>query len=130
MTEESLTRREFLYALWAAAFLTLMVGVIAVSYLYLRPHTEPVSVGNVADLEADDPLFSAVDADRAVYVVQLDGEIKAWDASSPVSGCRFSWVAFNHRFEEPCSGAKWCIDGTIADRRLKMQQRSAATRPT
>ncbi len=105
--------------LWAAAFIALIVSVAAVSYWYLRPHEEPVSVANVTDLEASDPLFRAIDADIAVYIVQFDGELRAWDAVSPVSKCRFSWVDINRRFEDPCSGAKWCIDGTIADRRFR-----------
>ncbi len=119
MPENSLSRREFLYILWAAAFIALIVSVAAVSYWYLRPHEEPVPVANVTDLEASDPLFRAIDADLAVYIVQFDGELRALDAVSPVSNCRFSWVPINRRFEDPCSGAKWCIDGTIADRRFK-----------
>ncbi len=105
--------------LWAAAFITLIVSVAAVSYWYLRPHEEPVPVANVTDLEASDPLFRAINANLAVYIVQFDGELRAWDAVSPVSTCRFGWVAINRRFEDPCSGAKWCIDGSIADRRFK-----------
>ncbi len=119
MTESSLSRREFLYILWAAAFIVLIVSVAAVSYWYLRPHEEPVPVANVTDLESSDPLFRAIDDDLAVYIVRFDGEPRAWDAVSPVSKCRFSWVVINHRFEDPCSGAKWCVDGTIADRRFR-----------
>ncbi len=105
--------------LWAAAFIVLIVSVAAVSYWYLRPHEQPVPVANIADLEPGDPILRDVDRDLRVYLVQIDGEIRAWDASSPISRCTFVWVAFNRRFIDPCSGAKWCIDGTIADRRHK-----------
>jgi hypothetical protein len=105
--------------LWAAAFIALIMSVAAVSYWYLRPHEEPVPVANIADLEPGDPILRGVDSDLTVYLVQIDSEIRAWDSSSPVSRCTFVWVAFNRRFEDPCSGAKWCIDGTIADRRHK-----------
>ncbi len=105
--------------LWAAAFIALIVGVAAVSHWYLRPHEEPVPVANIADLEPGDPKLRDLDSDLPVYLVQIDGEIRAWDASSPISRCTFVWVAFNRRFIDPCSGAKWCIDGTIADRRFK-----------
>ncbi len=105
--------------LWAVAFIVLIVSVAAVSYWYLRPHEEPVPVANIADLEPGDPILRDVDSDLAVYLVQIDGEIRAWDASSPISRCTFVWVTFNRRFIDPCSGAKWCVDGTIADRRFK-----------
>ncbi len=105
--------------LWAATFIALIVSVAAVSYWYLRPHEEPVPVANDTDVETRVPLFRAIDDDLAIYIVRFDGELRAWDAASPVSNCRFSWVAINRRFEDPCSGAKWCIDGTIADRRFK-----------
>ncbi len=105
--------------LWAAAFIALIIGAAAVSYWYLRPHEEPVPVANVTDLETRVPLFRAIDDDLAIYIVRFDGELRAWDAVSPVSKCRFSWVVINHRFEDPCSGAKWCVDGTIADRRFR-----------
>lgn len=76
-------------------------------------------MANIADLEPGEPMLRDVDSDLAVYLVQIDGEIRAWDASSPISRCTFVWVAINRRFEDPCSGAKWCIDGTIVDRRHK-----------
>jgi hypothetical protein len=31
--------------------------------------------------------------------------------------CLIRWVPINNRFEDPCSGNKWCLDGTIADNR-------------
>ncbi len=105
--------------IWAAAFIALIVSVAAVSYWYLRPHEEPVPVANIADLEPGDPMLRGVDSDLAVYLVHIDGEIRAWDAISPRSQCRFSWVPINNRFVDPCSGEKWCMDGTIADRRFR-----------
>ncbi len=105
--------------LWVAAFIALIVCVAAVTYWYLRPHQEPVPVANVTDLETRVPLFRAIYDDLAIYIVRFDGELTAWDAVSPVSNCRFIWVVINRRFEDPCSGAKWCIDGMIADRRFR-----------
>ena len=113
------SRREFLYFLWAAAGIVLVIGVAAASYWYFGPHSRPVLIANVADLATANPLFRAAETDLVVYVVQVEGQVKAWDAVSPLSGCRFVWVPINRRFEDPCSGAKWCIDGEIADRRFK-----------
>lgn len=65
------------------------------------------------------PILRTVDRDIKVYLVRFDSALRAWDTSAPLSGCRFVWEAFKRRFEDPCSGAKWCINGTIADLRFK-----------
>ena len=114
-----LSRREFLYLLWAAAFIVLAIGVTAVSFWYFRPHSRPVLVANIADLASANPLFREADPGLVVYVVQFEEQVRAWDAVSPLSGCGVIWVPINRRFEDPCSGAKWCLDGEIADRRFK-----------
>lgn len=95
----------------------LIVLLAAVSFRFLLPHREPVRVASLGDLAEGKPLFRPIDRDLAVYLVRLGDKIQAWDAIVPISGCRIRWVAFNNRFEDPCSGAKWCIDGTFADLR-------------
>ena len=114
-----LVRREFLYVLWAGALTAFIAGIVAITYWYVRPHARAVSVANVLDLEAGSPILRDVGGDLVVYLVRINGEIRAWDAASPLSRCRLIWVGFNQRFEDPCSGAKWCIDGSIADRRFR-----------
>jgi hypothetical protein len=105
--------------MWAGSLVILILAVSGVSYWYSRPRLRPVSVANIEDLEISVPALRAVNRDVDVYLVRFDNDLRAWDAFSPLSGCRFVWVAFNRRFEDPCSGAKWCIDGTIADLRFK-----------
>ncbi|MEK9138959.1 MAG: hypothetical protein AAB393_17710 [Bacteroidota bacterium] len=119
MFQDKLTRREYLYALWGSALVVLIGAVIGASYWYAQPRSRPISVANIEDVAVSIPVLRAVNRDVDVYLVRFDNEFRAWDAFSPTSGCRFIWVAFNRRFEDPCSGAKWCIDGTIADLRFK-----------
>jgi hypothetical protein len=119
MLQEMLTRREFLYWLWAGSLIVLIVAVIGVSYWYSLPRSRPISVANIEDLEVGVPVLRGVNGDVDIYLVRFDNDFRAWDAFSSLSGCRYVWVAFNRRFEDPCSGAKWCADGTIADRRFK-----------
>ena len=119
MTEKILSRREFLNILWVIAFILLIITCVGVSYWYIIPRAEPVQVANIANLIPYHPVLRSMDSNLSIYLVQFDGELRAWDVGSPVSGCIFRWNGVNNRFEDPCSGAKWCIDGTIADRRIK-----------
>ncbi len=119
MAEGVLTRREYLYVLWAGAAIAVLGSAIGISYWYLQPARDPVPLGHIAEVSRKLPLYLPISSDLAVYLVELDGEYFAWDAISPRSKCRFSWVSINNRFEDPCSGEKWCMDGTIADRRFR-----------
>lgn len=117
MTSAQLTRREYLYYLWAAAAVILIVLALVISFYFIRPRQQPVAVANLADVEPGKPLFHPVDRNLAIYLVRTQDRLQVWDAVAPNSGCRIVWVAFNSRFEDPCSGAKWCADGTHADLR-------------
>ena len=117
---QMLTRREFLYILLGASMLIAALVALLVSGWFALPRNEPVRVASAEDVPSSRPLRVPVETDLVVYLHRTDSEIIVWDARAPIgSGCRIAWVMINDRFEDPCSGAKWCIDGSIADRRFE-----------
>jgi hypothetical protein len=58
-----------------------------------------------------------------VWLTNIDGTIRVFDPlatyltdkSPPDTGCLYSWVEANMRFEDPCAGSKYLLDGTMVD---------------
>lgn len=104
------------------ASIGLAVCVLAAFSLWFAlPREEVFLLGRVADFPPGAPHYRALQPTLAVYVVNLDGQLLAWDAQATAQypySCRIKWVALNNRFEDPCSGAKWCADGALADLRF------------
>ncbi|MBE2239583.1 MAG: hypothetical protein IAE81_17470 [Caldilineaceae bacterium] len=107
------------YGLLAALLILLaLLGMLLVRFLWPAPAR--YDLGTVAALRARAPQRRDLADGLVVYLVDLDGELVAWDALPPLpNGCGpLRWVASNNRFEEPCVGGKWCADGSIADVRF------------
>jgi hypothetical protein len=50
------------------------------------------------------------------WLVNLGPEIRAFKPVSPDNWhCRFTWADYSHRFEDPCSGSKFALDGQYMD---------------
>jgi hypothetical protein len=83
------------------------------------PREPAFDLGPAADFPLGQPARRAVTNGVEVYLVSMNGTPTAWDARAPLAGtrCLYRWVPTNTRFEDPCSGNKWCLDGTIADDR-------------
>ncbi len=105
---------------WLAAMVALWLVLLAATVRFMWPPVAPLYVGNVADFVEGVPQIVLLENDLAVYVVKLEGKMLIWDGRAPIwEGCRFVWEAPNNRFVDPCSGAKWCADGTLADVRYE-----------
>lgn len=97
----------------------MIVAIAAVTFIFLRPDPSPLAIAPIESIKDGAPELFVLDPPIEVYLLTLAGEVQAFSARSPTSGCRLVWVGINNRFEDPCSGAKWCIDGSVADRRFR-----------
>jgi len=90
--------------------------------------------GTIDDLAVDQPserrFFETVKSgwqsekvERSVWLVKRpDGSVQVFSASCPHLGCGYRWIAEHKRFECPCHGSIFDIDGKVlagpAPRRL------------
>ena len=102
-----LTRRAFLGRLWKvlAAFLGVEAGWT--TWDALRPR---VSQGFGAEIPAGSPQSFADDtvrylADGRLYIVRVEGKLKALYQKCPHLGCRVPYCESSGRFECPCHGS-------------------------
>ena len=95
--------------------LTALVMCAALTWAAI-PRERGLELGSVSDLPTGQPEHRAL-AIGTIYLVNLNGTPIAWEARAPVEGtrCIIRWVPTTTRFEDPCSGNKWCLDGTMAD---------------
>src|SRR5574337_45574 len=81
--------------------------------------------GTTADLPVDQPherrFFELIKSgwqsekqERSVWIVRkADGSVAAFSASCPHLGCGFRWIAERNRFECPCHGSIFDINGKV-----------------
>jgi hypothetical protein len=115
-----LNRRELAGWIGLATLAIAVMAACAVVGWSLLPRERRLALGAQSLFPVDRPETRAVDPGIHVFVVNLRGQLFAWDMNAPVekgTRCFYKWVPTNHRFEDPCSGDKWCLDGTVADDR-------------
>jgi hypothetical protein len=113
-------RRELAGWIGLATLGVALLALCAVVGWSLLPRERLLPLGLESSFPLDQPQPRALERGIRVFVVNLNGQLIAWDAQAPVSRgtrCFYKWVPTNHRFEDPCSGSKWCLDGTVADDR-------------
>ena len=113
-------KRELAAWVGIAALGVFVLTVCGVVGWALVPRERRLSLGPRSSFPIDRPEYRALDTQVHVFVVNLHGELIAWDASAAVDRpCSLiKWVPANHRFEDPCTAGKWCLDGTVADSRI------------
>ena len=129
-----LTRREFLYYIWGASIALVTVEVTGLLVWFMLPRFREGEFGGTFTLAVDDlpevnaPPFNYPDG--RFWLVNLDSGISAgcermWGAPGEGAiqgaaaiykvcthlGCIYSWVDANNRFECPCHGSKYRLDG-------------------
>lgn len=114
-----LNRRGLLALVFGAGWLVVGLAVISITVRYALPRRDPVVVGAMDEIPSDQPLYVVTEPDLALFLTRAGGDVIARDARSPVSQCRISWVPGERRYVDPCTGAQWCLDGGIADRRFQ-----------
>ncbi|MFO7679937.1 MAG: ubiquinol-cytochrome c reductase iron-sulfur subunit [Chloroflexota bacterium] len=128
-----ITRREFLYYIWGASIALLTVEAAGLMVWFLIPKFRegefggpfPVTLDQVPEPNSDprnfpDGRFWLVNLDttqpnQLMYKVSGDPEqivgIAAIYKVCTHLGCIFSWTDSNNRFECPCHGSKYRLDG-------------------
>ena len=111
--------RELAGWMWIAALCGTMTAIGAAVFWAAIPRERVIPLGYKSDFPIGQPVYRALDPDIVIYLVNLDGQLIAWDGHPPLAQpCSLiKWVPTTNRFEDPCSGDKWCLDGTIADSR-------------
>jgi hypothetical protein len=107
-------RREFLYYVFAACIL--LLGTLFIWFLSRSmSYTIPILSKTVAlDVEKIPTLGSTVYfPDNHFFLARTDNDaLIALDMYVPTLGCVVKWIPYNHRFEEPCRGFKFELDGS------------------
>lgn len=132
---EGITRREFLYYIWGASIALITVEMTGLLVWFMLPRfregefggTFTLPVGTVPEKNAPPANF----AEGRFWLVNLDTTVAegqermylAQDESEPIVGvaaiykvcthlgCIYAWVPANNRFECPCHGSKYRLDG-------------------
>ena len=129
------TRREFLYYIWGASIALFAAESAGLLVWFLIPKFREGEFGGTFTLPVDElPDINAEpvnQADGRFWLVNLDttnadGEERMYQASDESSaiqgvaaiykvcthlGCIYSWIPVNNRFECPCHGSKYRLDG-------------------
>lgn len=115
-------RREYSFYLLFAALLLLLFVAMAAAVWYLIPvNTTRVEVGPLHQypVSTERPYIAK---SAEAWIVNINGDLQAfsnltpykWPLISPEDeGCPVSWNNANSRFEDPCSGSKFRLDGTL-----------------
>ena len=129
------TRREFLYYIWGASIALFAAESAGLLVWFLIPKFREGEFGGTFTLPVDElPDVNAEPVNKAdgrFWLVNLDTTnadgadrmYQASDESSPIQGvaaiykvcthlgCIYSWITVNNRFECPCHGSKYRLDG-------------------
>lgn len=129
------TRREFLYYIWGASIALFAAESAGLLVWFLIPKFREGEFGGTFTLPIDElPDANAEPVNKAdgrFWLVNLDTTnsegaermYQASDETSPIQGvaaiykvcthlgCIYSWITVNNRFECPCHGSKYRLDG-------------------
>lgn len=110
-----MNRREFSYYLLLATMVVFLVGLGTAATWYATPRiqTEWVHRLAVADYPPSEIPYSMQREGHYFWLVNRDGAFLALNPVSPDGwGCFHAWNMPNMRFENPCSGSKYGLDGS------------------
>lgn len=132
-TSDGISRREFLYYIWGASIALVTLQGAGLLLWFLIPRFREGEFGGTFTVSATD--VPAVNADPInfaegrFWLVNLDSTqpndlmYQASDEPNPIQGvaaiykvcthlgCIYSWTPTNSRFECPCHGSKYRLDG-------------------
>lgn len=109
--------REMLVWIWLGMLALFFLSAIAMLVVFLFPQQKVVTLGSINEFPpANVPYKVYVAGDKPVggwlYLVNLDGNLSALDPMTPhITHCLVVWVEVKHRFEDPCSGARFALNG-------------------
>ena len=112
-------RRELLNYAWAASIALFMAEAGVVTYLFALPRFKEGEFGGVFTLDAGAPPpvgAAPVDNPEArFWLSNTENGVLALHKVCTHLGCLYNWVATTFRFECPCHGSKFEIDGTYIE---------------
>jgi len=95
-----------------AALLLLLVTAIGLAFQYTLPVPKLVRLGSLADFPPSPTPYRVAKQHPIVYVVNTGKALQILDVQDPHRwGCRILWDESNHRFDDPCLGSKYALDG-------------------
>lgn len=109
-------RREFLYYIWGASMAMLLGGSGAALIWFALPRFKEGTFGGVFNLTGDrvpqaDGAPTSVPEGRFWVSHTADDKLVVLYGVCTHLGCLPKWSASNHRFECPCHGSKYELDG-------------------
>lgn len=134
VSADGLTRREFLYYIWGASIAVLTLEFTGLLIWFMLPRFREGEFGGTFTLgldvlpEVNEPPFNFADGRfwlvnvnntieigcERMWMAPEDGDIQGAAAIYKVCthlGCIYAWVDANNRFECPCHGSKYRLDG-------------------
>ncbi|MDH5508198.1 MAG: hypothetical protein OEZ02_13330 [Anaerolineae bacterium] len=88
----------------------ILAAVMAVAKLYDQPDWQEIHLA--APLQEAQPTLYPFDKIE-LYLVLINGVPYAFDTRDPhPNGCPIRWSQTNQRFEEPCLGSTYALDGS------------------
>jgi cytochrome b6-f complex iron-sulfur subunit len=125
------SRREFLNYVWIASMALFMAELGGAVYVFALPRFREgefggmASIGTVADRLPQPDGSPAAYPDIKTWIINVGPEgashgggrqgLLALYKVCVHLGCLYAWVDSNHRFECPCHGSKYQLDGTYIE---------------
>lgn len=114
------SRREFLYYIWGASMVMLLGEAGAGLIWFIFPRFKEGEFGGVFKVNpgdipvADTEPYSVPEGRFHVSHTAADGLVILYGVCTHL-GCLPKWTPTNHRFECPCHGSKFQLDGTYIE---------------
>lgn len=105
-------RQEVAIYVFMAVLLFLLATGVGLAFQYTLPAPNLVRLGSLANFPPNATPYRIATQQAIVYVVNAGKELQILAAQDPHRwGCRILWDKSNHRFEDPCLGSKYALDG-------------------
>jgi len=108
-----MSRRSFLSTAWKVSFGLLAAAGVVTTWGLLKPQLAAGFDAIVKTVKPDAvPTDGVLEVPEARgYLVKVEGEVAAFSEVCTHLGCRVPYVAENNRFECPCHGSKFTVEG-------------------
>jgi menaquinol-cytochrome c reductase iron-sulfur subunit len=131
MSDNDVSRRNFMIRtiigifVFIGAAMTAALGGFGILPALRKKEPGWSDAGSTADLLADQPqerrFFETVKSgwqsekqERSIWIVKRsDGSVTAYSPNCPHLGCGYRWIAAHQRFECPCHGSIFDINGKV-----------------
>jgi hypothetical protein len=114
---QPITRREAAYYFFGATVLTMLAALAGIFLWFALPRPQVFDLGPTDGFVINQPSYQGVIARNgnttSLVIVRLADQVLVFDRYAGSCHYRYVWVPTNNRFEDPCSGYKWAINGTL-----------------